>query len=633
MPVQTDRELIAAAAQGQAAAFATLVGRYRDVRTRFALRMLGDYETADEALQAAFVRAFQSIGRCKDPDHFQDWLFRIVINECRARALRTVVRRRQTGEFAAVPDKVDAKPDTRAGSDVQRVLAQIDPINREAFILQYVEELTYPEIASLTGASVVTLERQVDRACARLRELLPQWSAEQRETTLAGSPTFADVEPSFAVRVASPLRRAEVLNDSFEDRLMARLLRPGAIDDATAIKPVHAPAHTAPMFAASAELPSGVSGANLQGLMSRLGQVPSFSRIARLGIAVGAVAVAFGTGFVLRGRRNSISAATAAAKPRGAASARVVRRSDTVRVAKSDTVVFARFVLSDANARSVAVVGDFNRWDAEATPLTRLGAGSWVATLRLKPARYEYAFLVDGKRWVTDRFARTEHDEFDTQSSILTAGSGPHDAGDRAATRIKNLLARKDAERVLATLATARSHGLPAAALENRVLKFSAKHVAAKDIEHAIAGEAARMERAGALLVSADRRDPSGGEIDAGAELLRSGGDSLSVGDLARAAPANRSLDVPLRVSAALVSANVTAQEAVGKVKARLRDGATDAQLEHLLDEPTRVASQTRTTGKDAHLAKTASSGGVRQAGAPAKSRAPTKPRHKSSDR
>ncbi|HEY7237423.1 MAG TPA: sigma-70 family RNA polymerase sigma factor, partial [Gemmatimonadaceae bacterium] len=292
MPVQTDRELIAAAAQGQAAAFATLLGRYRDVRTRFALRMLGDYEAADEALQAAFVRAFQSIGRCKDPDHFQDWLFRIVINECRARALRTVVRRRQTGEVAVIPDKVDATPDTRTGNDVQRVLGQIDPIDREAFILQYVEELSYPEIASLTGASVVTLERQVDRACARLRELLPQWSSEQHETPLGAAPTVDGVEPSFAVRVASPLRRAEVLNDSFDDRLMAKLLRPGAFNDATAMEPADAPAPTAPMFAAAAELPSGVSGANLQGLMSRLGQAPSFSRLARLGIAVGAVAVA-----------------------------------------------------------------------------------------------------------------------------------------------------------------------------------------------------------------------------------------------------------------------------------------------------------------------------------------------------
>ena len=44
MSLLSDRELIAAAAKGQVGAFATLVGRYRDVRTRFAIRMLGSYE-------------------------------------------------------------------------------------------------------------------------------------------------------------------------------------------------------------------------------------------------------------------------------------------------------------------------------------------------------------------------------------------------------------------------------------------------------------------------------------------------------------------------------------------------------------------------------------------------------------
>jgi DNA-directed RNA polymerase specialized sigma24 family protein len=42
-----DRELIAAASQGQVGPFSTLVSRYRDVRTRFAMRMLGDYDAAD----------------------------------------------------------------------------------------------------------------------------------------------------------------------------------------------------------------------------------------------------------------------------------------------------------------------------------------------------------------------------------------------------------------------------------------------------------------------------------------------------------------------------------------------------------------------------------------------------------
>ena len=139
MPPNSDRDLVTAAAKGQVAAFATLVGRYRDVHTRYAIRMLGAYDAADEALQTAFVRGFQSLARAKEPDQFSDWLFCIVINECRARALRRAVReRRLTGETEAVSAS-SARPNTDGAAEAQRALDQIDPINREAFILQYID--------------------------------------------------------------------------------------------------------------------------------------------------------------------------------------------------------------------------------------------------------------------------------------------------------------------------------------------------------------------------------------------------------------------------------------------------------------------------------------------------------------
>jgi Glycogen recognition site of AMP-activated protein kinase len=58
----------------------------------------------------------------------------------------------------------------------------------------------------------------------------------------------------------------------------------------------------------------------------------------------------------------------------------------------------------DAPASSrVAVVGDFNDWDPAATPLRPAGEpGTWVVELRLKPGRYHYTFLIDGRRWERD---------------------------------------------------------------------------------------------------------------------------------------------------------------------------------------------------------------------------------------
>lgn len=641
MSSPSDRELIAAAAKGQAAAFATLLSRYRDAKTRFAIRMLGDYDSADEALQVAFIRAFQSIGRCKAPEQFESWLFRIVITECRARALRHTVNRRNTGEVDAIADWRAAVEGSEYGADVQRALAQIDPINREAFILQYVEELPYPQIAALTGASVVTLERQVDRACSRLRELLPDWQKEpQREAKGLGA-TIDTVGPSFAVRIAIPLRRPEVLNDSFEDRLMAKLLRPGQPEDsgasvapavsATALAPIKpTPSHLPPPSPATLPDPPLFGG--------RI-SLPIPKRLRQPAIAFGLTIVAFGAGYLLRGRpepRGRVATATKT-KP---TSSKSVRRADTVRVTNSDTILLARFVFADPSAKSVALAGDFNRWDPSATSLTRMADGSWSRTLRLAPGRYEYAYLVDGKRWVADRFARTSHDAFDIESSVLdvSASNIQHEDVSTSA-RLKKLLPRVTAERLMDTIAVARAHGLPDAALENRALKYAVHHISSQNIVDAIAADADAMARSSAMLAASTRRDPTAGEIDAAAQLLGEGVDSMTIVTLAKAASPSRPLEVPLRVGAELVATTSGSSDAMSRVAARLRDGATDSQLERLLDEPLATLASKGGTKKPTNVAKTSSATNVRQAGAPKSSSSPskstsaTKTRHKSTDK
>jgi Glycogen recognition site of AMP-activated protein kinase len=77
----------------------------------------------------------------------------------------------------------------------------------------------------------------------------------------------------------------------------------------------------------------------------------------------------------------------------------------------------------DAPASSrVAVVGDFNDWDPAATPLRPTGDhGTWVVELRLKPGRYHYTFLIDGRRWERDpREAPAAESDFGAPVSVLT---------------------------------------------------------------------------------------------------------------------------------------------------------------------------------------------------------------------
>jgi hypothetical protein len=75
-----------------------------------------------------------------------------------------------------------------------------------------------------------------------------------------------------------------------------------------------------------------------------------------------------------------------------------------------------------APASQVVVVGDFNDWDPDATPL-RPGneGGTWRVELKLPPGRYRYTFLVDGRRWVPDPTEpRAADDDFGAPTSVLT---------------------------------------------------------------------------------------------------------------------------------------------------------------------------------------------------------------------
>jgi hypothetical protein len=101
----------------------------------------------------------------------------------------------------------------------------------------------------------------------------------------------------------------------------------------------------------------------------------------------------------------------------------VVASPETVAVA--DTVYVVRFVLAVPDARSVALAGDFNGWSRSATPLVEgENPGQWSVTLSVPSGRHEYAFIVDGERWVPDPTAVAVRDEFGNESSVLRVGGG-----------------------------------------------------------------------------------------------------------------------------------------------------------------------------------------------------------------
>ena len=76
------------------------------------------------------------------------------------------------------------------------------------------------------------------------------------------------------------------------------------------------------------------------------------------------------------------------------------------------------FSFDAPQAATVAVVGDFNDW--KPTPLIKKGT-AWELRMRLAPGQYNYAFVVDGSRWVADPTApRNAVDDFGSPNSVVT---------------------------------------------------------------------------------------------------------------------------------------------------------------------------------------------------------------------
>ena len=181
MTEPSDGAVVRQVLAGDTEAYRLLVARHRERLGRFAFQMLGNREDAEEALQDAFVRAYRSLGQCATPERFDGWLFRILANRCRTKGAR---RRRYEATFVGddlaligTPDPASEQaPLERAlgGEDLARALGHLDDDSREAFLLKYVEELSYQEMAGVTGARVSALKMRVKRACERLRRILTE---------------------------------------------------------------------------------------------------------------------------------------------------------------------------------------------------------------------------------------------------------------------------------------------------------------------------------------------------------------------------------------------------------------------------------------------------------------------------
>jgi RNA polymerase sigma-70 factor (ECF subfamily) len=168
--------------RGEEQAFIEIVDFYYPRCLRFARNMLQNDQDAEEAVQDAFVRVHDSFPRFREDARFDPWLFRILANRCRT-LLSRGRRHRSLIEYGEVPITA-AAPEEEYGADwaeeVRMVLDSLPAEQREAFLLRHVEDLSYEDIAALTGVRLSALRMRVKRACDTLRARLTEVAQHER---------------------------------------------------------------------------------------------------------------------------------------------------------------------------------------------------------------------------------------------------------------------------------------------------------------------------------------------------------------------------------------------------------------------------------------------------------------------
>lgn len=183
-----ESSLVAAAQAGDVRAFETLVSRYERKIFRLTHNITQNREDAEDAMQEAFLKAFEHLSGFEGTSRFYTWLVRIAVNQ----ALMKLRKRRpgivsldeeiETGE-ATVPRDVEdwgPSPEQRYQQSelagiLERVVGELDPPFRVVFQLRDIEELTTEETAEALGLSVPAVKSRLLRARLRLRESLNRY--------------------------------------------------------------------------------------------------------------------------------------------------------------------------------------------------------------------------------------------------------------------------------------------------------------------------------------------------------------------------------------------------------------------------------------------------------------------------
>jgi len=180
-----DAELIARARSGDVTAYESIVRRYQDVAVRTA-HLICPETDADDAVQEAFLKAFDALPRFREGAPLRPWLLRIVANEARNRR-RSVGRRQglalRAAEAVPPASRADPGPEHIVIAAEQRteLLTALNGLrdeDREILGARFLLDLSEAETAEALGLPRGTVKSRTSRALGRLRLALGSGGAD-----------------------------------------------------------------------------------------------------------------------------------------------------------------------------------------------------------------------------------------------------------------------------------------------------------------------------------------------------------------------------------------------------------------------------------------------------------------------
>src|SRR6187401_2010469 len=168
------RDLVERAQQGDHDAFAELAGAAISRLDSAAWLILRDPEQAKDAVQNALVRAWRDLPTLRDPDRFDAWLHRLLVNACIDEIRR--VRRRHLDvditDLSTPPAIADATSTTADRDQLERGFSRLEPEERAVIVLHHYLDLPLPEVAIALGIPLGTAKSRLYRGLKEMRAAL-----------------------------------------------------------------------------------------------------------------------------------------------------------------------------------------------------------------------------------------------------------------------------------------------------------------------------------------------------------------------------------------------------------------------------------------------------------------------------